>query len=200
MILGDVCEIQSGYTARGRLEPAIGAGIPAIQLRDVDTDGSVDLGRLSSLDLDGATERYMARSGDILFRSRGQHNTATSIPDGWNGSAVAIMPLVLLRPHRDIVDPTYLAWLINQPPAQLHFDRTARGTSLRMIPMTSLQNLDVMVPDLQTQRAIAEIADLAARERSLSDLIAQKRQHLMSLQLLDVAKTCSPNRTAYRSK
>ena len=99
MRLADVCKIQMGYTAKGRLEPAEVDGVPAIQLRDISADGRIDLASLSRFAFDTAPERYLARGGDVLFRSRGERNTATVIGDAWNGSAIAVLRSYCFAPN-----------------------------------------------------------------------------------------------------
>lgn len=180
MRLKDVCTIQMGYTPRGRLEAVEIGGIPAIQLRDFPGDGRISSNRLSHYNLDGSTGRYLVRPGDVLFRSRGERNTAIAADENLTEPAVAVSPLFVLRPDRSAIEPRYLEWVINQSPAQRYFDSRARGTRLRMIPKSSLDNLEIELPDLETQRAIVEIDALAMREHELSTLAAEKKRKLIS--------------------
>lgn len=198
MRLRDVCEIQIGYTARERLEPSEFDGIRAIQLRDINPDGAVDLKALTKFMINDAPERYLARAGDVLFRSRGERNTATMIDAQWNGSAIVVLPLVLLRAKRDVIAPEFLAWALNQPKAQRHFDKTARGTSLRMIPRSSLNDLELDVPPFSYQSKIVHINAMANREYALSSILAEKRRALASLVLNDHAKNMSSNFSSER--
>ena len=191
MRLGGVCAIRTGYTARGRLE-SVADGVLAIQLRDVPTHGAVDPRRLSRVDLGEVPDRYRVRTGDVLFRSRGDKNTAAVLDGRLEEPAVAVLPLIVLRPNPDVVTPEFLAWAINQPAAQRHFDNTARGTSMRMVPRSSLDDLEIDLPDIATQRAIMSIDALADRERSLAVLAAEKRRQLASLFLIERASKTVP--------
>lgn len=188
MRLADACTIQMGYTPRGRLEAVAEGGALAIQLRDISSEGRIDLERLSRLGFDGVSDRYLVRPGDVLFRSRGERNTASVVDERLSEPAVAVLPLIVLRPLREVVEPAFLAWVINQAPAQRHFDSAARGSNLRMIPRTSLDTLNIDVPDLATQRLIVAVNELAERERLLTVLWTEKRKQLMSLMLLEQAK------------
>lgn len=185
MRLAAICEIQMGYTARGRLERVAAGGVPTVQLGDIGADGHIDPEALSRFALDGVPERYLARAGDVLFRSRGERNTATVLGDRLTEPPVIALPLFLIRPDRSRVLPEYLAWAINQPPAQRHFEKEARGTSLRMVPRSSLDTLEIDVPPLPMQRAIVELDALAERERRLSERAAQLRRRLIGRSLLD---------------
>jgi len=193
MRLADACTIHTGYTARGRLEPTAAGGVLAIQLRDISPEGLVDPEQLTRVQLDGLADRYFVRTGDVVFRSRGERNTASALDERLQEPALAVLPLMVLRPKRDVVTPEYLAWAINQPPAQRHFDGAARGTNIRMIPRSSLDDLELDVPDLATQKKIVAIDILAERERELSLVAAESRRKLTSLILVERANRMRPD-------
>lgn len=192
MRLADVCAIHTGYTARGRLEPAVAGGVLAIQLRDISPEGVVDPGRLTRVQLDGLADRYFVRAGDVVFRSRGERNTASALDERLQEPALAVLPLMVLRPKRDVVTPEYLAWAINQPPAKRHFDSAARGTNIRMIPRSSLDDLELDVPDIELQKKIVVLDALAERERELTQLAAAMRRKMISLLLVERANGMRP--------
>lgn len=192
MRLADACTIHIGYTARGRLEPTAVGGVLAIQLRDISPNGLVDPNRLTRVQLEDLADRYFVRAGDLVFRSRGERNTASALDERLQEPALAVLPLMVLRPNRDVVTPEYLAWAINQPPAQRHFDNAARGTNIRMIPRSSLDDLVLDVPDIATQKIIVAVDALAERERELSQIAAETRRKMMSLILVERASSMHP--------
>lgn len=192
MRLADACTIRTGYTARGRLEQAASGGVLAIQLRDISPDGLVDPEHLTRVQLEDLADRYFVRAGDVVFRSRGERNTAFALDERLREPALAVLPLMVLRPKRDVVTPKYLAWAINQPPAQRHFDVAARGTNIRMIPRSSLDDLELDIPDIETQEKIVSVNALAERERELSQLAAETRRKMMSLILVERASRMRP--------
>lgn len=179
-----LCEIQTGYTARARLEPAVAGGVPAVQLRDLQGDEAFDPAGLPAYDLAPPFERYRVRPGELLFRSRGERNIAVLITGGPDTAPVALLPLMILRPDHQRVDPGYLAWFISQPEAQRHFDKCAQGTRLKVIPKPCLDELEVLVPDLATQRLVVEIDALARREHALMRELADRKLELTRSALL----------------
>lgn len=187
MRIGDTCTILTGYTSRGRLLPTEQGGSLALQLGDVSLDGHVDPDRLTRVAFDDLPERYLVSRGDVIFRSRGEPNIAVALGDRFVKRAVAVLPLFVLRPKPEIILPEYLAWVINQPASQRHFDRVARGTTMRMVPRTGLEILEVSVPPMETQRRIIAIDALAERERSLTILAANKRRAITGQILYDQA-------------
>ena len=200
--ISQVCAIQIGHTARGRLE-AEANGTAAIQLRDTRPEGGMADGVIGQYRMDPVPDRYWVRAGDVLFRSRGDKNTATALGFEFP-AAVAVMPLVILRPRPETIEADYLAWWINQPAAQRHFDECARGTGIRMIPIGCLSDLEIAVPDLATQRTIAEVHRLSAREYDLATRLANKRRQLTAFALHERANRHSSNQhkaaTALRSR
>ena len=175
--LSTICDVQSGYTARTALKPSA-SGVPAVQLRDLRGEADFDPARAETFPLSTPLERYQARTGDLLFRSRGERNTAVVVFSDSKASAIAILPLMVLRPHPDVVDPRYLAWFINQPMTQRYFDGCAHGTAMRMIPKASIDALEIELPGLATQRLIVEIDALARREQALAHELADQKWNL----------------------
>lgn len=196
MRLAELCNIHSGYTARGRLEPLPEDGVPALQLRDVGTDGETPGPRFQRYDLGKLSDRYFVRGGEVVFRPRGESNTAAAVGDVLPEPAAVIGPLVIMRPDRERVLPEYLAWAINQPDAQRRLGAEAQGTSLRMIPMAVLENLDIAVPALHTQRRIVELNALARQEGRLLRELAVCRGQLVSTILGEAAKAADQKEIA----
>jgi hypothetical protein len=196
MRLAKLSDIRSGYTARGRLDPLPEGGVPALQLRDVSTSGEAPGPDFQRYDLGQLPDRYFVRGGEVVFRSRGESNTAAAMPDPLPEPVAVIVPLVILRPDRRRVLPDYLAWAINQPDAQRRLGAEAQGTSLRMIPMAVLENLEIAVPDLPTQRRIVELDTLARREAQLLRRLAARREDLVSLILGEAARAADRKETA----
>lgn len=182
--LSSLCEIQTGYTARTGLEPTAKGGVPAIQLRDLRGDEDFDPSGAPQYALGPSFDRYWAKPGDILFRSRGERNTAVAIAPDAKGAAIAVLPLIILRPATAVAEGKYLAWYINQPETQRYFDKCARGTGLRMIPKACLDDLEVPVPDLATQKLIVAIDALARHECALTHQLAEKKLQLTGFALL----------------
>jgi hypothetical protein len=200
MKLSSLCALQMGYTARSRLEPASEGGVLALQLRDISADGDIGFQTLSRVQLPDLSERYMVGSCGVVFRSRGERTTATSIDESMNEQAVAILPLIILRPDPSIITPQFLAWSINLPANQRHLDASAQGSSIRMVPKSALDDLHLDVPDLATQHSIVAAAILARREAALAASLAEKSLSLTTLALADAARRASERRPSERSK
>jgi hypothetical protein len=179
--LSEICEVISGFTARGKLEESDGGSL-AIQLRDVTEASAINPLTLMRLAFDGPKERYLAGAGDVVFRSRGERNTAARLGEDFVEPAVAVLPVLILRPTAEIL-PEYLVWAVNQPEAQRHFDTDARGATIRMIPRASIESLEIDLPDIATQKKVAEIDALSRREMELAIELVDVRRRLMARSL-----------------
>jgi len=186
--LSAICDVQSGYTARAALKDTPQGGVPAVQLRDLQGEEDFEPSNASTYLLAPSFDRYWARAGDVLFRSRGDRNTAVVVAPETDKAAVAILPLIILRPERDAVDPRYLAWFINQPATQRYFDASSHGSAMRMIPKAAIDNLEVDLPNLPTQKLIVEIDTLAQLENALAIQLAEKKLELTKFALLTRVK------------
>lgn len=200
MKLSELCTIQMGFTARARLDPADEGGRLAIQLRDIAPDGEIGLATLARVDLRDVSDRYHVTNGDVVFRSRGERTIAIALDDFMQEGAIAILPLMILRPNPSRITAAFLAWSINLPTSQRHLDQTAQGGSLRMVPKSALEDLRLDVPDLATQRQITAAAKLAKREAALAASLVEKNFSLTTLALADIAKRTTNIRPSERSK
>lgn len=181
--LGEVCEIRAGYTARTALMEDAAQGVPAIQLRDLSGD-QVHLGSVGRYILDGKLDRYLVEPGDVLFRSRGENNTALIATGGADEATIALSPVMVIRAKDHGVTPEYVAWSINQHEAQRHLDLGARGTKLRMIPRECLEALPLHIPDVAVQRMITELDTLSATETRLLHELAETKRKFTKFALL----------------
>ena len=199
MTLSQVCTIQTGFTARERLDPVEHGNVLVLQLRDVAPNGTIDFHNLTRIQLDRVPEKYLVQSGDVVFRSRGESTTAAVIDSQLPLPALAVLPLIILRPDPQALSSAYLAWVINQGPAQRHFEENAQGTSLRMVSRSSLDTLPLAVPSLEMQQSILRIDALAERERELAQQLTHARRELICRLLVEQAKRHNPATTIERT-
>lgn len=198
MRLSDVCTIRTGYTARQRLDP-VGAGTLVIQLGDVPAQGQFDPERLIRVQSRENLDRFMVNSGDVLFRSRGERTTALALGTELTEPALALSPLYVLRPDTTVLAPRFLAWTLNQVRAQRHFNASALGTNIRMVPKSSLDSLTIDLPNLSVQNLIGSVDELAERQLTLTHQLADTSRRLVSALLTERAGDQFPNPSPERT-
>ena len=84
--------------------------------------------------------------------------------------------------------PEYLNWYLHQADAQAYLGSRTKGTAQKMVSKNSLQGVPIDLPDLAVQRAIVDLASLLNREVTLLNALAERRQALISTQLIQLAK------------
>lgn len=183
--LGKIAEIATGHAFRTRLHTRPDGNLSVVQMKDLTDDNRVDPTGLSRIEHTPVKPHQLVRPGDLLFRSRGQTHTAALVTQDL-GAAIAAAPLLRIRPREGVL-PAYLAWFINLPATRARLASRAVGTALRMIRKQSLAELAVIVPPLERQQAIVELADLATEEQRLMARLADKRRRYMDRILIQAA-------------
>ena len=188
MKIKKLATVQMGYSFRSRLEASGGGEVAVIQMKDLLDDNTVGCDDLVKIDLDAVKEHHLAQRGDLVFRSRGSLTTAAVLLED-PGKAVVAAPLLRIRVTKpDKVFPEYLNWYISQRDAQIFLTSRAKGTVQKMISKQTVEELEVALPNLENQKQIVELAMLAAREESLLQKLADKRNQYLSEILMKVAK------------
>lgn len=174
-ILKKLAAVNSGHSFPKRLEHKRSGSVAVLQMKDIPFSlqmKSADPIRLHSEDIN---PHYLLNYNDIIFRARGSNNTCSILKADF-GASVAVATLTTIRVRSELLLPDYLAWWINQKSAQNHFNRHARGTSVRMITRETLETLELPLPPLEVQERIIELALLGEREQYLLSKLAKAQQ------------------------
>lgn len=134
----------------------------------------------------GKPDRYRLNAGDILFMSRGANNYAVLLEDV-PSTAIASSTFYILRP-REGVDPMYLTWCLGQQPVLNYLGEIRTGAGMPMIPRPEFSATPIPLPPLETQRCIARLATLQAREKMLrKELLdeTERQQRLIGQAIFD---------------
>ncbi len=182
VLLKDIAEITSGFLFRSAIKPVSDGKHCVIQIKDT-SNNIIDWAKLSKVNIDGVREDLLLRDGDILFRSRGDKNTTAVIKD-CPGNCVAASQLFIIRLKEQAFLPDYLAWYMNQKPAQRYFDQNARGSYIRLINKQVLGSLKVSVLPLEVQEKIIKVHQLSLKEKQLVAKIQEKREQLIDAVML----------------
>jgi restriction endonuclease S subunit len=120
----------------------------------------------------------LVSEGDVLFLSRGQKLFAVALPD-IPPNTIAAHYFYILKPDKSLILPEYLAWYINQTPAQNYIESRMRGSHMLMIPKSSFEQLEIIIPEFPIQRSIIELERLRRAEESLLTKLINARQRLV---------------------
>ena len=185
----DMADIQIGYQFRKKIKTEPDGTHAIIQMRDFDDNNNLNYRELSRVNLPVLPDKYLVNKNDVLFLSRGHSNFAFAITDPLERTIVASY-FFILKVTSEKVLPEYLAWCINQAPAQKHLHSSARrGTHMPLVPKSAFEDLKVHVPDIKTQKSIVELNRLLDRENKLIRTLQEKRSLLIRSLSIKAAKT-----------
>ncbi|OGW58062.1 MAG: hypothetical protein A2Y48_04045 [Nitrospirae bacterium RIFCSPLOW2_12_42_9] len=185
----EIADVQIGYQFRKKIEPADDGTNRVIQIRDFDENHTLNREGLSRVRIDKSTEQYLIHQGDVLFLSRGHRNWAAPIIDELQNT-VAVGHFFVIKVRNEIILPEYLAWYINQSPAQEYIHNIARrGTHMPLVTLSAFKGLPVDVPDMAIQYKIVGLSRLIEKEKKLLAELQGKRLLLINTISLKAIKT-----------
>lgn len=164
----------------GTSEKASGAGdLPVLRMNNITASGRVDLGDLKYMDRATVSEKYLARSGDVLF-NRTNSPELVGKSAIYRGSDELAFAGYLIRVRvNEVNDPEYLAAFLNTRYAK----RVLKGMCKSIVGMANinareLQGIDVAEPPLPLQIQFGE------RMRAVEAMRGTHRHHLDKLDAL----------------
>jgi restriction endonuclease S subunit len=181
-LLKDMVTIRSGRLFRGKIEPDPTGDYQVIQIGDIDVDRKLSYQDLTRISLPDIKPSQLVQKGDVLFISRGMRKHAVAITEELN-NVITTSQIFILRPYERLL-PEYLAWYLNQIPAQRYLEEHSSGTNVSLINMEAFGKLPVRTPKLDIQQKIVQIYELSVRERELTELIRRRRCALIEMSLL----------------
>lgn len=178
--LGDIAQIVSGVYAK---ESPTGE-IACLQVKDL-TMPSPETS-VSHIEYTAKLNNYLLKKGDLLFAGKG--STYLCEIFDLNIKAVPSTTLYYIRPDTNIVSAEYLRWYLNHPSIVAKIKTAQVGSGTPLIHKPTLEQLMIIVPDLETQRKIVEIAGLQKREKEIMESIAAKKMQITSQILFNELK------------
>ncbi|HUF37488.1 MAG TPA: restriction endonuclease subunit S [Anaerolineales bacterium] len=177
----DLADILLGYQTRGRIAPDLNGRYAIIRGQDCDDKARVYPERAMRFSPSPGVdpETYLLHAGDILIQARGQSHLAYLV-DTPLENTVASSTFYVLRTlaHAPLI-PAYLAWWLNQPPAQAFFEREQGLSTVPFISKSTLEQTPVRLPSLEIQNRICALVALWQRERELYRLLLSEKENLV---------------------
>lgn len=180
-------DIRVGHPFRGSVPEAVDGPVLAVQMRDISVAAGVDWSTALHTKLPGRKQPDWLQPGDILFVAKGGRNFAVCL-DEVPGPAVCSQYFFLIRVRNNMqLLPEFLAWQINQVPAQRYLGKNAEGTDQRSIRRGILEALPIAVPAMAQQHTLIGLDQAVRQERQHLECLIRNRQRQMqalSMQLL----------------
>lgn len=178
--LGDIAKILSGVYMKSN--PT--GEIFYLQIKDLQMKSS----ETTAMRIEYARklDTYMLKKGDLLFAGKG--TTYLCKVFNLDIPAVPSTTLYSIRLYSSIVSPDYLCWFLNHPSVVASIKTAQAGSGTPLIHKPTLENLEIIVPDQETQHLIVELSTLQNREKEILEAIAEKRIQITNQILINELK------------
>jgi type I restriction enzyme S subunit len=153
----EVCEHSAfGPRFAGELYAADG-NVATLRTTDISADGRIEYETmpLARLEL-SRLQQHALRPNDLVITRSGRIGTAAL----FEGFRLPVLPgafLIRFRLKSEVADPLYYRYFFNSPSGQELLTSVATGSVQQNLNITSVHGLEVPVPPLPEQRAIAHI-------------------------------------------
>lgn len=131
-------------------------GISYLRLSDI-TDGHIGdmLPHLSELDV--GDEKHCVHNGDLLVSKNGKpfKVAVAEVPRG--ETVIACGNLYIIRLDTKIIDPYFAAAFLSSEDGRELMGRKVVGTAIPNLPLGNLRELELPVPDKETQASVARL-------------------------------------------
>lgn len=150
--LGNVAEI---FRGRAITKKASFGNIRVVNISNIGDD-EIDYARLEYLqEEERKVANYLLQEGDVLLSARGTVMRSAVFQDrGY--PCIASSNLIVIRPDAKRLDSTYLKIFLDSPIGNTLISSAQQGTIVINISYRDLSGLEIPVPPLETQKAVAK--------------------------------------------
>ncbi|MGE8065464.1 restriction endonuclease subunit S [Pseudomonas sp. NPDC089569] len=173
--LSELADVRSGHTFRGALEHDPAGDVRVLQIKDLRQRAVIEPESLISVRWEGSKNPPSLMAGEIAVVARGDTNTAALYREGQR--TVATSQFFVVTPKTAEVLPEYLCWMINIPQSQRNLERS--GSSIQAISKSSLMDMQIPLPSLETQERLTQLQRLWDEEDQLIAQLHSNREQML---------------------
>lgn len=178
--LGDLVDIHSGYLFRDGYVPDSESKHKAVQAKDIDLATRTMRVPDFCVHLSATPQpQHYIKENDILFLAK--MNPLAIYIEHSQPNLIASSYFFILHEKSDEILPTYLAWYLNQKPAQSYFRSVGQGSTILNVTKRDLMALSIPIPHPELQEKIAHLDGLAREYRREHEVLQDKMAKLISL-------------------
>ncbi|TXD84940.1 restriction endonuclease subunit S [Subsaximicrobium wynnwilliamsii] len=178
--------LSSGHSFRDKIKHTHNGSLRVIQLKDFEENYTVIGNDCVLVDGEKIKTKNYLENGDVLFISKGANNFAVSYMGFDDIPTIASSALFVLKINKNLANPDFVAWYINQSKVQNYFKTNEAGTYTTSINKATIEHAPIILPSLEMQTKIAKIANLHNQELVLNNKIIELKNKLTTAQLLNI--------------
>lgn len=184
--LKDIADIRLGHPFRGSINSDKNGDVHVVQVRDTNDSGEVNGANLVTTFLAGRKKPDWLQTADILFVAKGAKHYAAFVDESVLPSQSVCSPhffLVRVKPKKyEVALPAFVAWQLNQIPAQRYFMNSAEGSLYVSIRKQVLEETPIVLPSINRQRQLISMQLCALNEKkTLQRLIENRQQQINAI-------------------
>ena len=181
MRLGDVATVRCGLVLSRKQSPTpTNARYHLLNLRSINADGCVEMAMLDEYyAVESLSSEYLSQVGDVIVRLTAPY-TAILVDDETAGMVVS-SNFVIIRPNPRQLISGYLAWLLNTRTAKRVIFENTSSNMLGAINPKYFACMEVALPSIDRQSAIADLNALALKEGRLLRRLADEKKRYCDL-------------------
>lgn len=127
------------------------------------------------------TARCRPERGDVLYTAVGSYGVALAV-DG-DEEFMFQRHIAHIKPLGEVVEPSFLALVLNAPQSKARADAVARGVAQKTVTLGELARFPIPIPPIAEQQAIRDV--VAERLQTLATGFAGHRDLISNLAFLD---------------
>lgn len=186
--LGEIARLRVGFQFRSEAPYSPFGKHQLIQLRDSKDILPFEDYETHRIDCDEIKKEDLLSVGDVLLRAKGKNHFAVCVTSTIE-NLVAGAACLVIRPNQEKVLPSFLAWYLNQPPAQVFLNKISAGTSIPVVNKKALLDLEISLPPLNVQKAIGELYQLQLAEEELTQKLTRSKKEFLNAKLLRASQS-----------
>ena len=174
--LGDVATVRCGLVLSRKQSPTpTNARYHLLNLRSINADGCVEMAMLDEYyAVESLSPEYLSQVGDVIVRLTAPY-TAILVDEESAGMVVS-SNFVIIRPNPRQLISGYLAWLLNTRKAKRVIFENTSSNMLGAINPKYFACMEVALPSIDRQSAIADLNALALKEGRLLRRLADEKK------------------------
>ncbi len=174
----DISTLFSGYPFREKIAEKADGSACIVQMRNADPKSGIHWDDVIRTDLPGKEPSAWLKDGDIVFAARGRNNYAI-LAQGCLGRSTLSPHFFQIRPDASKVIPSFLAWQLNQQPAQKYFAMSAEGSAVVGIRKAVLENIPLQLPKIEEQQQIMKAVKCWEKQQLVIQEMIENHHDLM---------------------
>lgn len=174
--LGDVASVRCGLVlSRKQSRTPTDAKYRLLNLRSINVDGCVEMALVDEYyAIERLSPDYLSQVGDVIVRLTAPY-TAILVDDETAGMVVS-SNFVIIRPNPRMLLSGYLAWLLNTRKIKRVIFENTSSNMLGAINPRYFACMEVVLPSIDRQFAIADLNALALKEGRLLRRLADEKK------------------------